>query len=140
MVQTTIQNICAVGGYKKRFLNWVNGRKLLLLREYSRTAEVFLENNHSHAGCYTASPSERKHAKLSLKLKKKKKCSNYTSTCWCCCCFFPYRFVASSTNYIMYTVWEQLYVGLVWTGKNFYFPHETELICVGDTYIVWLLF
>lgn len=29
MVQTTIQNICAVDGYKKRFLNGVNGRKLL---------------------------------------------------------------------------------------------------------------
>lgn len=40
----------------------------------------------------------------------------------------------------MYTVCEQLCVGLVWIGKNFYFPHENELICVGDTYIVWLLF
>lgn len=38
----------------------------------------------------------------------------------------------------MYTVCEQLYVGLEWTGKNF--SHETELICVGDTYVVWLLF
>lgn len=54
--------------------------------------------------------------------------------------FSPIRFVASSTNYIMYTVREQLHVGLVWTGKNFYFPHETKLICVGDTYVVWLLF
>lgn len=39
MVQTTIQNICAVDGYKKRFLNWVNGRKLLLLRFSVNTAE-----------------------------------------------------------------------------------------------------
>lgn len=36
--------------------------------------------------------------------------------------FSPIRFVASSTNYVMYTVCEQLYVGLEWTGKNFYFP------------------
>lgn len=36
--------------------------------------------------------------------------------------FSPIRFVAPSTNYIMYTVCEQLYVGLEWTGKNFYFP------------------
>lgn len=142
MVQTTIQNICAVGGYKKRFLNWVNGRKLLLLlqREYSRTAEVFLENNHSHAGCYTASPSERKHAKSSLKLKLKKKKSAPIIHLHVVVVFSPIRFVASSTNYIMYTVCEQLYVGLVWTGKNFYFPQETKLICVGDAYVVWLLF
>lgn len=146
MVQTTIQNICAVDGYKKRFLNWVNGRKLLLFalqREYSRTAEVFLENNHSHAGCYTASPSERKHAKIiiEINLKKEKKEKVLQLYIYMSLSLFsPIRFVASSTNYIMYTVCEQLDVGLVWTGKNFYFPHETELICVGDTYVVWLLF
>jgi len=71
MVQTTIQNICAVDGYKKRFLNWVNGRKLLL-RFSVNTAEVFLENNYSHAGCYTASPSLKETCKTIIKIKKRK--------------------------------------------------------------------
>lgn len=74
MVQTTIQNICAVDGYKKRFLNWVNGRKRLL-RFSVNTAEQQKSSLRTTTVMRAATQllhRKRKHAKSLLKLKKKK--------------------------------------------------------------------
>lgn len=65
MVQTTIQNICAVDGYKKWFLNSVNGRKLLL-RFSVNTAEQQKSSSRTTTVMRAATQllhRQRKHAK-----------------------------------------------------------------------------
>lgn len=129
MIQTTIQKICAVDGYKKRFLNWVNGCKLLL-RFSVNTAEQQKSSLRTTTVMRAATQllhRKRKHAKSELKEEKVLQLHIYMFLLL----FAPIWFVASSTNYIMYTGCEQLLMGSVFTGKNFYFPHGTELTLCG---------